>query len=105
MNNLTLPPPQVDALLPKPVLPPAEIHYLTESELAARWRLSPKTLQRWRSTGSPGPRFAKFTKKVLYPLEGQGCVLDMEQRVLGRSTPEQALTKFSDRDGLGYGND
>jgi hypothetical protein len=80
-----------------PTLPPAEIHYLTESELAIRWRLSPKTLQRWRSTGGRGPRFAKFSKKVLYPLEGLGGVLDMEQRILCRSMPEQALTQVTDR--------
>lgn len=88
-----------------PTLPPAELHYLTESELAIRWRLSPKTLQRWRSTGGRGPRFAKFSKKVLYPLEGQGCVLDMEQRILCRSTPEQALTQVAGQSGLGYEND
>ena len=91
MNNLTLPPPQVDA-----VLSPAEIHYLTETELAIRWRLSPKTLQRWRSTGSRGPGFTKFSKKVLYPLEGPGCVLDMEQRILCCQMQEQALTQEAD---------
>ena len=97
MNNLTLNSGLVNVLLLKPLFPPAELRYLTESELAIRWRVSPKTLQRWRSTGGRGPRFAKFSKKVLYPLEGLDGVLDMEQRLLCHSVPEQALTQVTDR--------
>lgn len=66
--------------------------YLSEHELANRWGLSPKTLQRWRSLGDRGPLFAKFSKKVAYPLDGQGGILDWEQRVLYRSTSERAFT-------------
>ena len=71
-------------------LAPGERHFLSEVELASRWGLSPKTLQRWRGLGS-GPVFAKFSKKVGYPIDGQDGVLDWEQRVLYRSTSERAF--------------
>lgn len=67
----------------------ADRRYLSELELANRWGLSPKTLQRWRGTGK-GPLFAKFSKKVAYPLDGQDGVLDWERRILYRSTSERA---------------
>jgi len=75
--------------IPTP-LAPAERRFLSESELANRWGLSPKTLQRWRGIGT-GPLFAKFSKKVSYPIEGQGGILDWEQRILYRSTSERAV--------------
>lgn len=68
----------------------SERRFLSELELANRWGLSPKTLQRWRGLGR-GPLFAKFSKKVGYPIEGQGGVLDWEQRILYRSTSERAF--------------
>ena len=68
----------------------AERRYLSELELANRWGISPKTLQRWRGCGK-GPLFAKFSKKVGYPLDGQGGVLAWEQSVLYRSTSERAF--------------
>jgi hypothetical protein len=74
--------------IPTP-LAPAERHFLSESELASRWGLSPKTLQRWRGLGM-GPLFTKFSKKVGYPLEGPGGVFDWELRSLYRSTGERA---------------
>ena len=40
---------------------------LTELELATRWAMSPKTLQRWRAT-QRGPEFRKLGKKIQYPL-------------------------------------
>lgn len=40
---------------------------LTELELAVRWAMSPKTLQRWRAT-QRGPEFRKLGKKIQYPL-------------------------------------
>ena len=38
---------------------------INENELAERWGLSPKTLQRWRSEGR-GPRYLKLSKRVTY---------------------------------------
>jgi hypothetical protein len=40
---------------------------LNEIELAARWGMSPKTLQRWR-TQNVGPEYLKLGKKSMYPL-------------------------------------
>lgn len=40
---------------------------LNEIELAARWGMSPKTLQRWR-TQNVGPEYLKLGKKIMYPL-------------------------------------
>ena len=41
---------------------------INEHELAERWGLSPKTLQRWRSEGR-GPRYLKLSKRVTYLME------------------------------------
>lgn len=38
---------------------------LTEKELAARWRVSVRTLQNWRWMGR-GPRYLKIGARVLY---------------------------------------
>ena len=40
---------------------------LNEIELAARWGMSPKTLQRWRTLNA-GPEYLKLGKKIMYPL-------------------------------------
>jgi hypothetical protein len=37
----------------------------TQEELAARWHLSPRTLEQWRWLGK-GPRFLKIGARVLY---------------------------------------
>jgi hypothetical protein len=47
-------------------LSPGDRRVLNENELAQRWGLSPKTLQRWRSEGR-GPRYLKLSKRVSYP--------------------------------------
>lgn len=39
----------------------------TETELARRWSISAKTLQRWRCEGS-GPPYIKLSKAVRYPV-------------------------------------
>lgn len=41
---------------------------LNENELAERWGVSSKTLQRWR-TERRGPPYLKLSKRVTYPLE------------------------------------
>lgn len=40
---------------------------LTETELAARWSVSPKTLQRWRAL-QLGPEYLKIGMKIQYTL-------------------------------------
>ncbi|NOG71275.1 AlpA family transcriptional regulator [Roseicella sp. DB1501] len=42
--------------------------HLTQSELAERWRLSTRTLEKWRQ-GRRGPRHLKLGGRVVYPLE------------------------------------
>ena len=41
---------------------------INEIELAQRWGISPKTLQRWRTEGR-GPRYFKLSKRVCYPID------------------------------------
>jgi hypothetical protein len=47
--------------------PPTERPHLLENELAQRWRLSARTLQRWRRAGS-GPAFLLLGRRVAYRL-------------------------------------
>ena len=47
--------------------PAAERPHLLEHELAHRWRLSVRTLQRWRRAGS-GPAFLRLGRRVAYRL-------------------------------------
>jgi hypothetical protein len=44
------------------------IKHLNQPELASRWSLSPRTLERWRWLGQ-GPRYLKVGGRVLYRLE------------------------------------
>ena len=50
---------------------------LSEADLASRWAMSPKTLQRWRMTGT-GPTYLNLGKRVSYPLNAviafENCV-------------------------------
>ncbi|SPH24390.1 hypothetical protein DEA8626_03442 [Defluviimonas aquaemixtae] len=38
---------------------------MTQEQLAARWQISPRTLEQWRWLGK-GPRFLKIGARVLY---------------------------------------
>ena len=40
----------------------------TQKQLAARWHMSPRTLEQWRWLGK-GPRFLKIGARVLYDEE------------------------------------
>lgn len=59
---------------------------LTQIELAARWRISHRTLEYWRSTGD-GPRFIKIGRRVIYRMED---VLAFEDRELSEIAPDEA---------------
>ena len=55
---------------------------LNQTELAARWTISARTLERWRWTGD-GPAFLKIGGRVVYRLEdvlAYLCVRDMHLR-------------------------
>jgi len=55
---------------------------MNETELATRWNINTKTLQRWRSEGR-GPRFMKMSKRIVYPIDE---ILDYEPQALRAST-------------------
>ncbi len=42
--------------------------HITQAELARRWSISPRTLERWRWIGE-GPRFLKIGGRVIYSLD------------------------------------
>ena len=42
-------------------------HYLTQSELSVRFRVSPRTLERWRWLKT-GPKYTKLGGKIVYSL-------------------------------------
>lgn len=44
------------------------IRHLTQDELAKRWRISPRTLERWRWLRL-GPQYLKIGGRVVYALE------------------------------------
>ncbi len=43
------------------------VTHLSQPELATRWRVSPRTLERWRWMGE-GPRYIKLGGRVIYRL-------------------------------------
>lgn len=44
------------------------VEHINQVELSRRWRLSPRTLERWRFQGT-GPRYLKVGGRVVYRLE------------------------------------
>ena len=58
---------------------------LNQTELAARWSISARTLERWRWTGE-GPAFLKIGGRVVYRLED---VLAYGQARQRRSTADR----------------
>ncbi|AOK05701.1 helix-turn-helix domain-containing protein [Burkholderia sp. AU28942] len=64
------------------IFSPGDRRVLSENELAQRWGISPKTLQRWRSEGR-GPKYLKLSKRVSYPLD---AILEFERGALHDST-------------------
>ena len=54
---------------------------LTRAELAERWRISDRTLDRWR-TGARGPAWLKLNGRMLYRTED---VLEFERARLRRT--------------------
>jgi hypothetical protein len=42
--------------------------HLMQAEVAERWRVSPRTLERWRCAGT-GPAWLQLNGRVLYRLE------------------------------------
>jgi len=57
---------------------PIATKHLLQVELAARWRISPRTLERWRCTGG-GPDWLRLGTRIVYRLDD---VLAYEQACL-----------------------
>ena len=55
---------------------------LTQEQLAARWHMSPRTLEQWRWLGK-GPKFLKIGARVLYD---EGVVEDYEAAQVRQNT-------------------
>jgi hypothetical protein len=60
--------------------------HLNQIDLAARWNISHRTLERWRWTGE-GPRFVKLGGRVVYRLED---VEEYEREQIRASTTDNA---------------
>lgn len=58
--------------------------FLREAELAERWQVSKRTLQRWRQVGT-GPSWGNFVGSVRYALSD---ILEFEARNLHKGTGE-----------------
>ena len=58
--------------------------HLNQLELAVRWRISHRTLERWRWTGE-GPKFLKVGGRVVYRLSD---VEEYEQSIIRSSTSD-----------------
>lgn len=71
--------------IPQEIFTAHRLH-LSENDLASRWGMSPKTLQRWRMEGR-GPIYLKLGKRVAYSMS---TVLEYEQRITHISTSERA---------------
>ena len=63
------------------------VRHLNQGELAARWTISHRTLERWRWTGE-GPAFIKIGGRVVYRLED---VEAYEAAQLRQSTAESSV--------------
>jgi len=44
------------------------VQHINQVELSRRWRLSPRTLERWRYRGT-GPRYLKVGGRIVYRLD------------------------------------
>ena len=64
------------------------VTHLNQVELAARWKISPRTLERWRWTGE-GPAFIKIGGRVVYRLED---VEAYEVEILAGTTVKRRLS-------------
>ena len=60
------------------------MQFLNARELAARWRVSAKTLERWRCEGS-GPVYLKLHGKILYRMADVESFEDRRCRVSSSS--------------------
>jgi hypothetical protein len=67
------------------------VHHLNQIELSRRWKVSPRTLERWRWLGQ-GPRFMKLGGRVAYRIQDveafEASSFGRSRRGLASPTPE-----------------
>jgi hypothetical protein len=73
------------------------VQHFNQVELSRRWRLSPRTLERWRFQGT-GPRYLKVGGRVVYRLEDIEAYETEQLKVTGAaqatpSTPPLRLVR------------
>jgi hypothetical protein len=68
--------------------------HLNQIELARRWKISPRTLERWRWLGQP-PRFLKIGGRVAYRIED---IEAFEVKQLRQRTPRRHRSGMSPMD-------
>lgn len=64
-----------------------ETPFINQIELSRRWRISPRTLERWRWLGE-GPPFLKMGARVVYRLSD---IETYEKTAFRRSTSDQGI--------------
>ena len=73
--------------------------HLNQTQLAARWNISPRTLERWRWIGE-GPRYLKIGGRVVYRLAD---IEAYEAEQLRLTEPESRRSLAYDPAGTGRG--
>jgi hypothetical protein len=71
---------------------------MSEVDLATRWGISPKTLQRWR-TNKSGPPYLKLSKRVKYLIEDVVAYEQQQRRMpqlIGRVCPDNQDDSIQD---------
>ena len=60
--------------------------HLNQVELAARWKISPRTLERWRWSGE-GPGYIKIGGRVVYALKDVEAFEEKQHRSSTAAAP------------------
>ncbi|WP_245243166.1 helix-turn-helix domain-containing protein [Pararhodobacter sp. SW119] len=68
------------------------VPHLDQFELAKRWKISHRTLERWRSAGS-GPAYLKLGGRVLYRLVDVDAFELAQRRLQARALPGPAAAQ------------
>lgn len=63
------------------------VKHLNQIDLARRWSISPRTLERWRWLGQ-GPRYIKIGGRVVYRVEEVEAFEAQQTRASTSETPE-----------------
>ena len=66
-----------------------EEKHITQAELARRWRLSPRTLERWRWKGN-GPSYLKIGGRIVYRKEDVAEFEIQRRKTSGSNLPRSA---------------